>query len=290
VFSISGPELWHWRSLSQKQAIANAIDVFELDWLLLELSDLDRLSLRLANRENIQLEISWDNLQTLWQRRVVDRVPVQYLVGHSHWRQFQLKVSPAVLIPRPETELMIDLAAAHPDLAMGNWVDLGTGSGAIAIGLADIFPQAHIHAVDLSQEALAIARENAVMTGFADRITFYQGSWFEPIAHLTHQLNGLISNPPYIPSDVVLSLEPEVTLHEPHAALDGGADGLDDLRHLITIGQTFLQPGGFFAVEMMAGQGDRVAELLETAGGYRSVQIVNDLAGCDRFVTATKSS
>jgi release factor glutamine methyltransferase len=290
VFSISGSELWHWRSLSQNQAIANAIDVSELDWLLLELSDLDRLSLRLANREDIQLQISWVDLQTLWQRRVADRVPVQYLVGHSHWRQFQLKVSPAVLIPRPETELMIDLAAAHPELATGNWADLGTGSGAIAIGLADIFSQAKIHAVDFSAEALAIARENAVITGFADRITFYQGSWFEPIAQLKHQLSGLIANPPYIPSDVVLNLEPEVTLHEPHAALDGGADGLDDLRHLITIGQTFLQPGGFFAVEMMAGQGDRVAELLELAGGYRSVQLVNDLAGFDRFVTATKSN
>ncbi len=294
MFTISGAELSQWRSRAIADAIAVAVDGYEVDWLLLEISDLDRLALRLDSFQtltSIGLTRSLAELQTLWQQRIEQRIPVQYLVGHSHWRQFTLKVSPAVLIPRPETELIIDLVLAavqsQPELATGTWVDLGTGSGAIAIGLADVLPDATIHAVDISAEALVIATENAGICGFGDRITFHRGRWFEPIATLQGQLAGVISNPPYIPTDTILTLAREVRQHEPHLALDGGDDGLDDIRHLVTTGQDFLQPGGLWLVEFMATQGTPVETLLHTAG-YEQIRIVNDLAGHDRFAIGKK--
>jgi release factor glutamine methyltransferase len=294
VFTVSGAELWQWRSRAQAEAIAIAVDDYEVDWLLMQLSDLDRLALRLGSFQtltSIGLTRSFAELQSLWRSRIDRRVPVQYLVGHSHWRQFTLKVSPAVLIPRPETELVIDLVLAavqaQPELATGIWVDLGTGSGAIAIGLADALPNATIHAVDISAEALTIATENAQICGFGDRITFHQGRWFAPIAALRGQLAGVISNPPYIPTATILTLEPEVRQHEPHLALDGGDDGLSDIRHLVTRSQEFLQPGGLWLVEFMATQGTRIEPLLNAAG-YEQIRIVNDLAGHDRFALAYK--
>jgi release factor glutamine methyltransferase len=294
VFTVSGTELAQWRSQAMAEAIAIGVDGYEVDWLLLEISDLDRLALRLGSFQtlaSIGLKRSFDELQSLWRSRIDQRVPVQYLVGHSHWRQFTLKVSPAVLIPRPETELVIDLVLAavqaQPELASGIWVDLGTGSGAIAIGLADALPDATIHAVDISHEALAIAQENAQTCGFGDRITFHQGRWFEPIGSWQTQLAGIVANPPYIPTATIATLEPEVRQHEPHLALDGGDDGLDDIRHLVTAGREFLQPGGFWLVEFMATQGVSIQALLDAAG-YVQIRIVNDLAGHDRFAIGHK--
>lgn len=179
--------LRQWYGAAKNAAHAAAVDVFELDWLLGELLGIDRLSLRLGSFPATVGDLAV--LDDLWERRLRDRIPVQYLVGHVHWRGMRLKVSPAVLIPRPETELLIDLVR---DAAIdGPLVDLGTGSGAIAIGLAQALPNLKIHAVDCSEAALEIARENAEALGFGDRITFYQGSWCEPIAHLKAVWRGL---------------------------------------------------------------------------------------------------
>jgi release factor glutamine methyltransferase len=235
---VLGESLYHWRKQAQAQAIKAAIPVAEVDWLL-QAAGLDRLALRLESfktNPDLQLNYSLSELDQLWQRRLQQRVPVQYLVGAVFWRQFALTVSPDVLIPRPETELLIDLAhaaAKQTPLQQGDWADLGTGSGAIAIGLADAFPQARIHAVDQSSNALGIAQQNAQHLGMADRIQFYRGSWFDPLQHLHGQLSGIVSNPPYIPRSMIAELQPEVVHHEPHLALDGGTDGLDCIRHLI---------------------------------------------------------
>ena len=227
-------------------------------------------------------------LEQLWQRRLDDRLPVQYIAGTTAWRKFQLTVSPAVLIPRPETEILIDLAvtAANGEAKAGHWVDLGTGSGAIALGLAEAFTTATIHAVDISPAALAIAETNAEDLGFRERIQFYQGSWWQPLESLKGQFSGMISNPPYIPSNTVLTLQPEVVNHEPHLALDGGADGLDYIRHLIDISPNYLRPGGLWLIEMMAGQAEMVRELLENNGNYINISIHADLAGIKRFAVA----
>ncbi|MGV0027549.1 peptide chain release factor N(5)-glutamine methyltransferase [Phormidesmis priestleyi] len=289
---ISGLMLWEWRSQAQKSALAADVSPREVDWLLQALTGLDRLSLRLDSfkTQDVDLKVSFLELQQLWQRRLEDRVPVQYLVGLTAWRQFTLKVSPAVLIPRPETEELIDwaIAAARFDSALqtGHWADLGTGSGAIAIGLADALPHATIHAVDQSQEALAIAQHNAQNLGLSDRIQFYQGSWLKPLDFLKGKLAGLVSNPPYIPSQTVLELEPEVVNHEPHLALDGGADGLDCIRHLVETAPDYLRPDGVWMIEMMAGQADLVTDLLKQQKRYDRIITHQDLDGIERFTIA----
>jgi release factor glutamine methyltransferase len=320
---VSGLELWQWVNQAKAEASSSDIPLAEIDWLLQELAGLDRLALRLESFKDLQkiaLKLSLSELSELWRSRLQERVPVQYLTGNVYWRQFSLKVTPAVLIPRPETELLIDLAVEavksrleaeninqkstlpNPlvrggedlnfselrggEFAKSHWVDLGTGSGAIAIGLACALTNARVYAVDCSSEALAVARLNAENLGFESRINFYQGSWWQPLEFLKGQVSGMVSNPPYIPSSTVLTLEPEVLKHEPHLALDGGFDGLECIRHLVETAPDYLESGGVWLVEMMAGQAEAVADMLESHGSYGKVQILSDLAGIDRFALA----
>ncbi len=278
-------KFWDWYKRSQDQANLHNIPLVELDWLVMGLTGIERLSLRLG-----EARVSSDQiieLEQLWRERIETRTPVQYLLGKVNWLNFELNVSPAVLIPRPETELLIDIAVSlmpNPSIL----VDLGTGSGAIALGLATAFPHSSVHAVDCSAAALAIARGNAEKYQLGDRIQFHQGDWFEPLTDLRSQITAMIANPPYIPTSEVERLAPEVTNHEPHLALDGGIDGLDCLRYLIDTAPQYLVNDGYWLVEIMAGQSQIVRSLLETNGKYASIKIHKDYAGIERFVSAIK--
>ena len=292
-FWVSGQQLAIWRTKARQEAIALKISPDEVDWLLQIWTDVDKLSLRLGSfqsRSQIAIPKPWSVLDKLWQTRLTENRPIQYVAGLSPWRDFVLKVSPAVLIPRPETELIIDWLSQEKEvnskLIQGNWVDLGTGSGAIALGLAQCLPKATIFAVDTSLEALVVAEENVQSYGLSDRIQFFHGSWWTPLAHLQGQIQGMISNPPYIPSSMIAGLQPEVAHHEPHLALDGGEDGLVAVRHLVETAPDYLVSGGLWLVEIMAGQAPLVAELLENQGQYQGIQILKDLAGIERFVVA----
>lgn len=295
--TVSGLELWQWRKEARQSALAADVPVEELDWLLQDVAQLDSLSLRLESfkgRSLINLRFPLSVLSELWHRRIDERLPVQYLAGVAPWRHFSLTVSPAVLIPRPETECLIDLAITAVQnspipLDTGLWADLGTGSGAIAFGLAEAFPSATIHAVDDSAPALAIAQINADKLGFSQRIQFHQGSWWQPLAAMPGQFSGMISNPPYIPTSWIPQLQPEVANHEPKNALDGGNDGLDCIRQLIASSPNYLQPGGVWLIEMMAGQAETVVELLENQGSYGNIQVFSDLAGIERFALANRN-
>ncbi|BAY45576.1 HemK family modification methylase [Scytonema sp. HK-05] len=296
---VTGLQLWQWRNAAIQSAIATGISPAEVDWLLQEVAGLDRLALRLESfkdRSQLALELSLEDLDKLWQRRLNEHLPVQYVAGATPWRKYKIAVSNAVLIPRPETESLIDLAVAasvsgtDPSLKQGHWADLGTGSGAIAIGLADVFTKAIIHAVDYSHQALLVAMANAQNLGFGERIRFYQGSWWQPLESLKGQFSGMVSNPPYIPTNIIPTLQLEVVNHEPHLALDGGADGLDCIRHLVEVSPTYLRPGGVWLIEMMAGQADTVQEMLQNQGSYCNIQIHQDFAGIERFALAYKKS
>lgn len=300
----SGADLWQWRLWASRlvedciQEAEGRLELHqELDWLLLAVADLDRLALRLGSvpqRPQVVLQRSLEELSSLWQQRLQQRVPIQYLLGKTDWRDFRLTVGPGVLIPRPETELLIDLAQAaiaereiSPSAPM-QWADLGTGSGAIALGLARSFPQTVVHAVDCSTDALKIARTNAKILNLTDRVRFYQGRWFEPLANWRDRLDGIVSNPPYIPSEMVPTLQPEVAHHEPHLALDGGADGLDAIRIIVSQAPQYLKSGGTLLLEMMFGQADAVVGLLQQEGCYQHIQIHADWAGIQRFAQATR--
>ncbi|MDB9526455.1 peptide chain release factor N(5)-glutamine methyltransferase [Oscillatoria sp. CS-180] len=297
-YVISGSALWTWRSQAIADAQSHQIDVAEVDWLLQQVCQLESLAIRLgtlAHQSEVPSAVPLAELRTLWQRRIRDRVPVQHLVGKTQWRNFTLHVSPAVLIPRPETELIVELAAAivaqspqAEQLTQGIWVDLGTGSGAIALGLAEAFPQAEILAVDISVAALEMAQRNAKENGLSDRIQFLNGSWFEPLSHLRGQLTGIVSNPPYIPNAIIPTLSPEVSQHEPLLALDGGEDGLTAVQHLIQEAPQYLRPDGLWITELMANQASKVMTLLAETHQYVAIQSERDLAGIERFVVARK--
>ena len=289
--NLSGKELYCWYRQAKQAAIALQIDPDEVDWLIQTVTSLNRLTLRLGTfkeRSQISSSKSLPELAQLWQQRLQERIPVQYLVETVFWRRFELKVTPAVLIPRPETELVIDLAQENNLIESGDrhWVDLGTGSGAIALGLADIFPQASIHAVDLSPEALKVARENAVNLKLERQICFYQGSWWSPLKFLAGKVTGVVANPPYIPTNLIYGLQPEVVKHEPHLALDGGEDGLRDIRYLIEATPQYLASGGMLLIEIMAGQANQVIELFDRSDLYYSVKSYRDFNGIERFVMA----
>jgi release factor glutamine methyltransferase len=294
----SGQALYEWRTWAIQLAQENDIDLEEVDWVLQSATALSSLSLRLdlyRSDFEIPLPLSLAELTDKWQQRVTHRVPVQYLIGETPWRNFALKVSPDVLIPRPETELIIDIAqkltAQSPiaeQIQSGYWADLGTGSGAIALALAHQFPNATIHAIDISEKAWAIAQLNARQNRMGNRITFHKGSWLSPLVDIKGQLSAIVSNPPYIPSQTVLTLDPEVTNHEPHLALDGGPDGLDCIRTLVETSLEHLHPGGLWLIELMQGQAETVADLL-THHPYTHIAIHPDLSGTQRFVSARKA-
>jgi release factor glutamine methyltransferase len=290
---ISGEDLFNWYLKSIEKANKNNINLLEIEIILTELTELDSLSLKLKSYQHtkqIESKVSLEELNKIWQLRITKRCPIQYLLGECYWRDFRFKVTPDVLIPRPETELIIDLALSlahkYPHLSEGNFLDLGTGSGAIAIGLASIFPQGQIYAVDKSEGALTIAQENALKYNFEKRINFCHGSWFEPLQEQKNSFSMIVSNPPYIPSQVVLQLQPEVLNHEPRIALDGGEDGLSDIRYLIQLAPDYLSEQGWILLEIMAGQGKEVEQLFKANGNYSNIEIHYDLANLDRFVVA----
>lgn len=288
---VSGLELAHWREKSRQVAIAHSISPQEVDWLLQALTGLTPLSLRLETykmRSEIPLQGGWDQLRQLWEKRLQQRVPVQYLVGETPWRDLHLKVSPGVLIPRQETELIVEIALdrAGDQFKTGHWLDLGTGSGAIALALAQALPEASIHAVDFSPEALNIAQENARQLALTDNIEFHLGSWFSPLTSLQGNISVMVSNPPYIPTATLSQLQPEVAQHEPKMALDGGNDGLDAIRHLMATAPQFLQAEGLWITEIGSDQGELVKDLLTQSGNYDNIEIIKDLAGIPRFAVA----
>ncbi|PHV61867.1 peptide chain release factor N(5)-glutamine methyltransferase [Cyanobacterium aponinum] len=289
-FEITEKDLFNWYQSAKRDCLNNNINISELNLFIIELTSLNKLNLQLnnyQNQESINSKFSLDKLEKIWNLRITKRCPIQYLIGECHWRNFTLKVTPDVLIPRPETELIIDLASEitfnYSHLKTGNFLDLGTGSGAIALGLAEAFPNSYIYAVDKSKSALKIAQENALKYGFESRVKFCHGSWFDPINDLKNSFSLIVSNPPYIPSQMVLELEPEVVNHEPKIALDGGEDGLKDIRYLIENSPNFLVKDGFLILEIMAGQGKIVENLLKENGSYKNIKIEYDLAGLDRF-------
>ncbi len=297
---VSGRALWNWWVETQSHLCSlpdpelGATLRSELEWLLQTVTAIDRLSLRLEtfkNQPQIQISFSLEDLTLLWQRRVEERMPIQYLAGVTPWRDFEVGVRPGVLIPRPETELLVDLAlaASLSPLASGHWADLGTGSGAIALGLARELPQATLHAVDASAVALSVARQNAACLGLTAQIQFYQGSWLEPLGHLRGQLQGIVSNPPYIPAAMVPSLQPEVAWHEPRLALASGVDGLTAIREIVMQASAYLVPGGVLLLEMMAGQDAQVLDLLRSQQTYTQIQTHCDLASIPRFAQAYRA-
>lgn len=221
-------------------------------------------------------------------RRRQEGAPVAHIVGKKEFYSLDFTVTPATLIPRPDTELLVDetirLAKALPSPLI---VDIGTGTGCVAIVLASRLPKARLVAVDISPEALAVARENAKRLGFAERVEFRQGDLLVPVGELRPDL--IVSNPPYIPTADLAGLEPGVRDHEPNLALDGGPDGLRLIDRLAREAFPLLAPGGKLLVEIGVGQETGAREVLSRAG-YLVETVLKDGGGHPRVVRSAKGS
>jgi release factor glutamine methyltransferase len=250
--------------------------------LLAHVLKLPRLQLYL-NHDRPVPEPELGAVRALVQRRA-KREPLQHLVGSTSFCGLEIAVSPAALIPRPETETLAELAlAAEPEA-----LDFGTGTGCVAIALAAPCPAARVHALDVSEAALALARANAERHGLGARVRFHHGDGFRALpAELRFDL--LVSNPPYIPTADIAALQPEVRDFDPRCALDGGADGLDFYRLLANDASAWLKPGGGFFAEFGDGQAESVTRLFTDAGWTR-VAVHRDLDGRPRVVEAWRTA
>ena len=226
-------------------------------------------------------------MRDLVKRRAVAE-PVAYLVGHREFFSLEFRVTKDVLIPRPDTEtLVVDAIEALKQQPAPRVLDVGTGSGCIAIALAVNCPNAVVTAIDLSPAALDIARANANKHKIGDRIRWLCGDLFAPLA-TGEQFDLIVSNPPYIALAEIETLSADVRLHEPRSALDGGSDGLDVIRRLIVDAPPHLAPQGKLLIEISGEQADSVTQLLTANGHYDDIDVLKDLAKQPRVVRATR--
>ena len=257
--------------------------------LLRHVIGIDKAQLYLRIDEAINAEAEqqfWELLQ-----RRARREPLAYITGQKEFWSLDFSVTPDVLIPRPETELLVDAVLERMRQRLksrAKIIDLGTGSGAIAVCLAKKLPEAQISAVDISSAALRVARANAERHGVADRIRFLHGDLFAPLAEERERFDLIVANPPYIRSGDVAKLEPEIREWEPIAALDGGRDGLDLYRRIASQCHSHLTATGHVLLEIADTTGQAAMQIFANAGGFEPAQLVRDYAGKDRVLATRK--
>ena len=283
MLSISVKEILFWK----KTQLSKGGDHESLALLLdsvggISTSDLNSLSINPEG--NLYLKKNLEFLENIWNEHLLNSSPIQYLCGITFWRDLKLKVTNKVLIPRSETELIIDIVSK----IFGNSVqkllfaELGTGSGAISISLALANPLWYGIATDIDQDALEIARENFINSSQQSNLKFYCGNWWSPLESFKGKLDLAISNPPYIPKDTYEKLPKEVKNFEPKVALFGGEDGLKHIREIIQKAPLFLKEKGWLILENHFDQGEKVKQLL-IKNKFTSIEIVKDLSGIGRF-------
>jgi len=271
-----------WRAVRDKFRTAD-IDTPELDARLLAEQAFGLDAMALLNREKDDAPAdAVEALKTLAERRLKGE-PVARILGHKEFYGLDFELNDATLVPRPETEMLVDLALeALKPLSDPVVLDLGTGCGCVAIAILVNAPHARAVATDLSEAAIAAARLNATRLGVLDRISFRAGSWCVPLL-AAEAFDVVVSNPPYVESDIVEQLQPEVSDHDPRLALDGGEDGLSAYRAIAAGIPGRLEPGGELIVEVGSEQGFEVGAILSNAG-FTGIDIRKDLAGLDRVV------
>lgn len=255
----------------------------EAEWLLRAVLHTDRANLYLMRERDLQPD-EQANFEVLLHRRL-KREPLQYILGVCEFYGFEFFVSPAVLIPRPETELLVEkVVEVASSFFSPRIIDLGTGSGCIAVSLAKLMPRARLAATDISAAALAIAQKNAQQLGVAERIEFRLADMTQPeVFSASEPFDIIVSNPPYILETERPGLQPEIRDWEPAAALYVGDDGLKFYRSIIDYCHKHLRAGGWVACEMASQRSAAIAELFREAG-FHQVQIIKDLAGLERHL------
>ena len=240
--------------------------------------------LRFGSRQTIKLKESLKNISNNWNEHLKTSRPIQHICKATYWRDLRISVNPSVLIPRSETELIIDIVLDLFKLPQKgiSFTDLGTGSGALAISLASLDPSWSGYATDLDEHALATAKQNFLDLPNFSNLNFYVGDWWEAFNNLSVQFDLVVSNPPYIPREFYNNLSIAVRNYEPKLALYGGLDGLSNIKNIISGAPKFLKKNGWLIIENHFDQGQQVKNLFFQSG-FNSVKVVNDLSGFGRF-------
>ena len=243
------------------------------------------------NRDRILTPQEIKNFNHLIQEGISGK-PVQYIIGSTEFFGLEFKVNESVLIPRPETETLVETVIEHlKDSPQSKIIDLGTGSGAIAISLAKNLRSPFVFATDISPDALRVAKENAKTLGVDERIEFLCGDLFKPLRNkkLEGGINCVVSNPPYVSKSEFDLLPKEVKDHEPIVALKTDKEGISFHRRIIKGSLYFLRKGGILALEVGLGQANKVADLIQNHNDFKNTEIKKDLGGIERIVMARKS-
>ena len=283
MLSISVKEFLVWK----KNQLSKGGDQQSFAVLLDCLGGVSTCDLNLLNinpEGDLNLKKSLDFLESVWEEHLLKSHPIQYLCGIAFWRNLKLKVTEKVLIPRPETELVIDIVSKIFDNKSQKlfFAELGTGSGAISIALALEYPLSDGIATDIDQDVLKVASENYINASKQSNLRFYCGHWWNPLESFKGKLDLVISNPPYIPKNTYEKLPKEVKNFEPKIALLGGEDGLKHISEIIQKAPLFLKEKGWLILENHYDQGEKVKKLL-LKNKFTSIEIMNDLSGIGRF-------
>ena len=264
----------------KKKSVPNA--KLDTDILIAHSLGIKRLDIYL-DLDRPLTEAQLTDLRSLVKRRA-SREPLQYIIGNTEFYGLTLKVDPRALIPRHETEELIELIVERLKAPPKRILDLGTGSGAIALALASRYSDAEVTATDQSEEAITLAKENALALNLSSRVTFIKGNWFEPLNEGA-RFDLIVSNPPYLTEAEMQTAEPEVIDHEPHSALASGQEGLDDLGLLFKSVPKYLAEGGLLALETGIGQADAIKAMASKVSLHG--QSAEDLSGRLRFFFAS---
>ena len=260
-------------------------------WLLAHALGLKHHELA-SRKEQEVLADEWVCVQSVVSRRVAHE-PLQYILGSQEFCGLDFVVTPAVLIPRPETELLVQEALKEGGFTQDSvLVDVGTGSGCVAVTLASIVPGMQLFALDCSEEAVAVAKANAERHGVSDTITWMVGDLLVPLreADVVKRVDAILSNPPYIAEAVWAGLQPEVRDFEPRHALVAGSKGTEFHERLLHDSKEFLVPGGLLVMELGQGQDAQVRQAANQIGGYTGLQTVKDEAGIERILIARRAN
>lgn len=253
------------------------------------------------NKNKVDLYLDKDQVLTSdeserfahWIEERISHRPVQYIIGTVEFFGLEFKVDERVLIPRPETETLVEVVIeqlAHEEKP--KIIDLGTGSGAIAISLAATLKSSFIYATDVSKEALEVAKENAIKNKVENQIEFFSGDLFGPLKNenLEGQIDCVVSNPPYVSKEELETLPEEIKDYEPIVALQSEKDELFFHKKIIEDSLNFLNKGGFLALETAFGQAGKMADFIRQNGNYHNIKIIKDLSGIDRVAKAVRLS
>ncbi len=276
-------------SLWKKKQITKGGDKHSLNLLIDSLGGLSNIELNLLKIKkeknfNLNLKVNLDLIEFYWDKHLNTSIPIQYLSGISFWRNLKLEVSNRVLIPRPETELFIDMVSGifknKEDKI--TFVDLGTGSGAISIALAMANPNWSGIATDIDKSVIEIASRNFKTNSNQSNLKFYNGNWWDPLENFKGEIDFAVANPPYIPQATYEVLPIEVKNFEPKLALLGGKEGLDHINQIVQNAPLYLKNKGWLLIENHFDQGEKVKKLF-LENRFTSVKVLKDFSGIGRF-------